>query len=86
MHAQTLTRTHTGTAQVVLAFEHLHDQNIIFRDLKPENLLLDNLGYVKVTSVHLCPRARVHTLTTKGAAHTHTRMQKKKRRHREKVE
>lgn len=36
-------------AEVVLAFEYLHGKDIIYRDLKPENLLLDNKGHIKIT-------------------------------------
>lgn len=32
----------------VLAFEHLHSKNIIYRDLKPENLLLSEDGTIKI--------------------------------------
>lgn len=28
----------TYTAEIVLAFEHMHKKNIIYRDLKPGNL------------------------------------------------
>ncbi|KAJ3324599.1 camp-dependent protein kinase catalytic subunit [Boothiomyces sp. JEL0866] len=36
-------------AEVVMAFEYLHGKDIIYRDLKPENLLIDHLGHIKIT-------------------------------------
>lgn len=36
-------------AEIVLAFAYLHGKSIIYRDLKPENLLIDCDGHIKIT-------------------------------------
>jgi serine/threonine protein kinase len=40
-------RSYAG--QIVLMFEYLHSLNIVYRDLKPENLLICADGYLKLT-------------------------------------
>ena len=36
-------------AHVILGFETMHQQDYVYRDLKPENLLLGADGYLKIT-------------------------------------
>mmetsp|Transcript_14688 Transcript_14688/g.42290 ORF Transcript_14688/g.42290 Transcript_14688/m.42290 type:complete len:346 (-) Transcript_14688:123-1160(-) len=35
--------------EIALAFSYLHHMNVVYRDLKPENLLIDCEGHVKIT-------------------------------------
>lgn len=35
-------------AQVILAFEYMHAKMLVYRDLKPENLLVGSRGFIKV--------------------------------------
>ena len=42
--------------ELLLGFEHLHDNNIIFRDLKPENILVDIEGHLRIADFGLAKK------------------------------
>lgn len=53
-------------AQVVLMFEYLHSKDIIYRDLKPENLLLAPNGYLRLVDFGFAKHCKGHTYTLCG--------------------
>eukprot|EP01133_Synstelium_polycarpum_P006095 gene6095-7060_t len=53
-------------AEIILALEYLHKHNIVYRDLKPENLLLDNKGHIKITDFGFAKRVEDRTFTLCG--------------------
>jgi len=52
--------------EIVLAFDYLHKMDIVYRDLKPENLLLDQDGHVKITDFGFAKRVEDRTWTLCG--------------------
>lgn len=48
-------------AETILAIESVHKHNYIHRDLKPDNILLDRNGHIKLTDFGLCKHAQIRS-------------------------
>lgn len=53
-------------SEIILAFQYLHDLNIVYRDLKPENLLIDKTGHIKITDFGFAKLVEDRTWTLCG--------------------
>jgi len=62
------TNDHTRhyAAQILLALKYLHEKTICYRDLKPENLLLDREGNIKITDFGFAKKVEGRTWTLCG--------------------
>jgi len=54
------------TACVIEGFIHIHTHNVAYRDLKPENLVLDSDGYLRITDFGLSKIINGNTFTMCG--------------------
>ena len=46
-------RTRFHTAQMLLGLDHIHKKGIVYRDLKLENVLVDEYGHIKISDLGL---------------------------------
>ena len=53
-------------ACIVDVFEHIHSYGIVYRDLKPENVLIDKYGYVKLADFGFAKKVIDKTYTLCG--------------------
>jgi len=49
-------------AQIILAIGYLHKRNIVHRDMKLENILVDKQGYIKVIDYGLSKKLKPNTI------------------------
>lgn len=71
-HALTRTQAQFYTGSLLLVLHELADRNIVYRDLKPENAMLDHQGYIKLIDFGIAKKLEEgvrRTFTLVGTPH-----------------
>ncbi len=67
-------------AEIILAVEYVHSLGFVHRDIKPDNILLDKDGHIKVTDFGLCTSMVLSTdLSSAVTAKSGVRLEETKR-------
>ena len=53
-------------AEILLVFQHLQNQNLVYRDLKPENLVFSHDGHIKFIDFGFAKKITDRTYTLCG--------------------
>ena len=56
-------------ASLILVMQYLHERDIIYRDLKPENVMVDSSGYIKLIDFGSAKIVQSRTYTLVGTPH-----------------
>lgn len=56
-------------AELILALEHVHAQSIAYRDLKPSNILLDEVGHLRLSDLGLACEYKEHQPSSSVGTH-----------------